>query len=396
MSNMHRIIWFDERVRSGQFPNSSLLAQHFEISRRQAARDIEYLASSLRAPLQYVAKRRGYCYTNTTFLLPVLYMTAEEKQVLKYLAHRYRNYNYEHGDQVRRVASLLERFDEGNPELGSNGDPSLSLEQGRLPIFHVQPHILQHMDVLRHAMANQLVLRLDYRDQDGEHQMLGMPLRFTSRYHADYVTLLPHHAVIQQPHLNLRLDGILRIRPADSPLGTPATETAADGRANYRARGNTGNVGNSGNSGNLGHLSNFRNSGDSGNSGNLGNTGNSGNSGSLQLVPYHARVQLAGPLVGGVWGGFCAALEEDATASEATSAASAPAPADSTGEAAQSAEARGEVYKISFYDIELFIQHLLVADWERLLSPQWLIERLEMRCSQTLLRLGKGTTDEGR
>ena len=51
MSNMHRIHWFDEQIRSGRFPNSSWLARDFEISRRQAQRDIEYMASSLRAPL---------------------------------------------------------------------------------------------------------------------------------------------------------------------------------------------------------------------------------------------------------------------------------------------------------------------------------------------------------
>lgn len=349
MSNMHRIIWFDERVRAGKFPNSSMLARQFEISRRQAARDIEYMASSLRAPLQYVAKQRGYCYTNPTFLLPALYMTAEEKQVLKYLAHRYRNYNYEHGDQVRRVASLLERFNEENGESGSDGTHPPAVDQIRLPVFHVQPHILQHMDVLRHAMAHRLALCLDYRDQDGERQVLGMPLRFTSRFHADYVAILPDNADKQQPHLHLhlRLDGILRIRPADFPPATLAAMVQAGEQAYSRASGNTGG------------------------------------SGGLQLVPYEARIQLAAPVAGGVWGGFCAALDD--RNGNASSTESAPA-----------ADGLGKIYRISFYDIGLFIQHLLVADWERLLSPQWLIERLEKRCSQTLRQLGKGTTDEGR
>ncbi|WDQ32988.1 hypothetical protein PTQ21_01180 [Paenibacillus marchantiae] len=59
MSNMHRIHWFDEQIRSGRFPNSSWLAREFEISRRQAQRDIEYMAISLRAPLVNIAKYRG-------------------------------------------------------------------------------------------------------------------------------------------------------------------------------------------------------------------------------------------------------------------------------------------------------------------------------------------------
>jgi hypothetical protein len=62
MGNMHRILWFDEQVRFGKYPNSSHLAERFEISVRQACRDIEYLTDSLRAPLVYNPKRRGYQY----------------------------------------------------------------------------------------------------------------------------------------------------------------------------------------------------------------------------------------------------------------------------------------------------------------------------------------------
>lgn len=77
---MHRIHWFDEQIRSGRFPNSGGLAQQFEISRRQAQRDIEYMMNTLRAPLMYVAKYRGYCYEDQTFRLPHLYMTDEEQE----------------------------------------------------------------------------------------------------------------------------------------------------------------------------------------------------------------------------------------------------------------------------------------------------------------------------
>ena len=71
---MHRIGWFDRQVRADQYPNSGLLAKEFEISRRQAARDIEYMEMSLRAPLKYVAKYRGYCYEDGTFMLPYMFL----------------------------------------------------------------------------------------------------------------------------------------------------------------------------------------------------------------------------------------------------------------------------------------------------------------------------------
>jgi predicted DNA-binding transcriptional regulator YafY len=83
MGNMHRILWFDEQVRFGKYPNSSHLAEHFEISVRQACRDIEYLTNSLRAPLVYNPKRRGYQYEDRTYVLPALMLTASDIQVIQ-------------------------------------------------------------------------------------------------------------------------------------------------------------------------------------------------------------------------------------------------------------------------------------------------------------------------
>lgn len=47
MSNLHRILWIDQEIRRGGYPNSRTIAEQFEISPRQAARDIEYLRYSL-------------------------------------------------------------------------------------------------------------------------------------------------------------------------------------------------------------------------------------------------------------------------------------------------------------------------------------------------------------
>lgn len=110
MSHIHRIQWFDQQVRQLTYPNSSKLAEQFEISRRQAQRDIEYLAESLRAPLRYIAKQRGYIYEDNSFVLPHLYITDEEQRVLKYLAYRYSHYDYENAQTIRKVGGLLERF----------------------------------------------------------------------------------------------------------------------------------------------------------------------------------------------------------------------------------------------------------------------------------------------
>ncbi|MCU6794260.1 hypothetical protein OB236_19315 [Paenibacillus sp. WQ 127069] len=80
---MHRILWFDEQVRYGKYPNSGHLSERFEISVRQACRDIEYLTNTLGAPLSYSAKRRGYRYEDQTYVLPALLLTAEDVRMIK-------------------------------------------------------------------------------------------------------------------------------------------------------------------------------------------------------------------------------------------------------------------------------------------------------------------------
>ena len=71
MSNLHRIAWIDAQIRLGRFPNATGIATEFEISRRQAARDIEYMRYSLDAPLEFSAERNGYAYAEPGFRLPL-------------------------------------------------------------------------------------------------------------------------------------------------------------------------------------------------------------------------------------------------------------------------------------------------------------------------------------
>ena len=70
MSNMHRIAWLDANIRGERYPDSRKLAEKFEISTRQAQRDIEYLKYTMGAPLEYLPSKKGYFYSNKTFLLP--------------------------------------------------------------------------------------------------------------------------------------------------------------------------------------------------------------------------------------------------------------------------------------------------------------------------------------
>jgi predicted DNA-binding transcriptional regulator YafY len=70
MSNLKRLQWIDAQIRNGKYPNCRIVSEHFELSSRQAARDMEYLRDSMGAPLQYDASHNGYYYIKPSFVLP--------------------------------------------------------------------------------------------------------------------------------------------------------------------------------------------------------------------------------------------------------------------------------------------------------------------------------------
>ena len=77
-----RYAWFHGQVKADVFPNSARLAEHFEISRKQAQRDVEFMRERLGAPLLYNADRRGYGYEDGKYELPPVWLKEEELHAL--------------------------------------------------------------------------------------------------------------------------------------------------------------------------------------------------------------------------------------------------------------------------------------------------------------------------
>lgn len=297
MSNMHRIQWFDQQIRAGLYPNSSKLAVQFEISKRQAQRDIEYLEVSLRAPLLYVAKQRGYVYEDKAYMLPLLYITEEEQEVLRFLAHRYRQYNYENAAVVQRIAHVLERFTGPPQEIGEH----------RLPIFVAHPQRMQHWQLLSHAIRERLIVQIRYREGGEEAELPIRPLQFTSYYNSDYITAYCERTCRKRA---FRLDGIQHVQ-----VTAEAFDVDAIDRTDWE------------------------------------------DTPIPQRKPYLARIEMGHPLHGDSWHGYPIRSAQDL------------------------------IYEIEFYDQDSFMQHLLVTEWERLLSPKWLQAKLQNRCGRIAARL---------
>ncbi|HSB06380.1 MAG TPA: WYL domain-containing protein [Thermodesulfobacteriota bacterium] len=73
-----RFIWFDSQVRGKKYPNTTSLANQFEISTKTAQRDIDFMRDRLYCPLEYDVSQKGYYYEDDTFTLPMVYLSAEE------------------------------------------------------------------------------------------------------------------------------------------------------------------------------------------------------------------------------------------------------------------------------------------------------------------------------
>ena len=77
MSANDRIQWFHKMVSDGCYPNAADIEEKFDISKRQAQRDIEHIRSVLGAPLVYDTSHKGYRYDGD-FVLPAMVSTENE------------------------------------------------------------------------------------------------------------------------------------------------------------------------------------------------------------------------------------------------------------------------------------------------------------------------------
>lgn len=77
MSANDRIQWIHKMISQKGFPNSRDVAEKFNISERQAQRDIEHMRLKLGAPVKYSPSHKGYYY-EARFCLPSMISTENE------------------------------------------------------------------------------------------------------------------------------------------------------------------------------------------------------------------------------------------------------------------------------------------------------------------------------
>ena len=73
-----RIQWLHRKISEMSYPNAKRVAERFNISHRQAQRDVDFLKAKLNAPLAYDYERKGFYYTSD-FSLPIAITTANNE-----------------------------------------------------------------------------------------------------------------------------------------------------------------------------------------------------------------------------------------------------------------------------------------------------------------------------
>lgn len=174
MSNVHRIMWFDQEIRHQNYPNCKILAEHFEISLRQANRDIEYLKSTLNAPLKYIAAKRGFKYEDITFVLPSLIITANEKKALSFLAYKYGNYDATINNQ--NISKLFRNLSEQT-------EPD-----ERVPFFNLNDEYLSLFHKINKSICSNKKLYLTYADPiNGLKDLVVHPYHIFGKVNNDFL-----------------------------------------------------------------------------------------------------------------------------------------------------------------------------------------------------------------
>lgn len=109
-----RLIFIDEKIRSGLFPNASSMAKEYEIGARTIHRDIEYMRDMLGAPVEYDNSRKGYFYTEPNFFLPAL--DIKESEFFAICITEKALKQYENTPLYERLSSIFERLRDHLPE----------------------------------------------------------------------------------------------------------------------------------------------------------------------------------------------------------------------------------------------------------------------------------------
>lgn len=112
-----RLIFIDKKIRegmrTGQLANCSSMAAEYEVSAKSILRDIDYLKHQCEAPIEYNSSKRGYYYSEETYTMPAINISASDLFAIaiaqKALEH------YEDTPIYSKLVNVFKRIEESLP-----------------------------------------------------------------------------------------------------------------------------------------------------------------------------------------------------------------------------------------------------------------------------------------
>lgn len=149
-----------EAVRSGRYPNATILAQEFEVSSKSIQRDLAFMRDRLNLPLEYDGQRWGYYYREEVGSFPSVQISEGELFALlvaEKALQQYRGTNFE-----KPLLSALRKLSDALPDTVSihlaDWDAAVSFRQRAEPVLD-----LEIFDALARAATRRQQLELHYR-----------------------------------------------------------------------------------------------------------------------------------------------------------------------------------------------------------------------------------------
>lgn len=163
---LERMIRIHQAIQSGTFPNARRLAAELEVSTKSVHRDLDFMRDRLELPVEYDARRFGYCYTQEVGVFPSLKITEGELFALlvaEKAVHQYRGTNFE-----KPLLSALRKMAASLPDTVSlhlaDWDQTISFRTSAEPILN-----LGTFDALAKATARREQLEITYRKPGRPH-----------------------------------------------------------------------------------------------------------------------------------------------------------------------------------------------------------------------------------
>ncbi|MDR3333916.1 MAG: WYL domain-containing protein [Treponema sp.] len=156
----YRILFIDEAIRSGRYPNSESLSRELEVSSRTVQRYIEFLRDTYGAPLEYDHQKRGYYYTKPNFFIKSILLTEGELFSLALFGPLLEQYR-----QTPLEKNLQDIFEKITASLPSNISVDASLLSSNIsfipdPLVTIEPRSFQAVFT---ALRIRKTLAFEYR-----------------------------------------------------------------------------------------------------------------------------------------------------------------------------------------------------------------------------------------